>query len=161
MPCPMVGGVVDIEAACSPYVAPPSYLPSQWEAVTLGLHQAARHQSDKDLPGGPWAHLNIGFSCLLRVGETSCLWNLTLLPTHGSPSNAPPRHSPAGLLALEILTGGKLHLLSFGRTDMSHTLATSSRQEVWFRPLGILRQETWEGLRDAEGQWTVALTQVG
>lgn len=49
----MVGGDVDIEAVYNPYVAAPSYLPSQWEAVTLGLHQAARHQSDKDLPGGP------------------------------------------------------------------------------------------------------------
>lgn len=33
------------------------------------------------------------------------------------PKQRPTKASPAGLLALEILTGGKLHLLRFGRSD--------------------------------------------
>lgn len=51
-----------------------------------------------------------------------------------------------------------MHLLSFGRTDMNHTLAATCEQEAGSRQLGLLRQEAWEGLRVAEGQWSVAST---
>lgn len=38
--------------------------------------------------------------------------------------------APSDLLALDILTGGNVHLLSFGRNDVSRTLADSCGQEA-------------------------------
>lgn len=78
------------------------------------------------------------------IQSLACTWQPKHLPTQGI--------APAGLLALEILRGGKVHLLSFGRTDVSHTLATSSGSEAWSILLGLAKQEGWKlGLRDAEG----------